>query len=152
MIIPARRTSLALSAGFAGFAGLVLALAPVAAQASPGPHTVADHITLDPSARVTEDGAVTVGGTYLCSPDHRGSVLLGANLRQGTWHVSVGGTLATCDGREHTWRTTERIRYEVGPGTLQADATMLELDFSYGLVPRTTVLATDAHDIVVERT
>ncbi|MYV98325.1 DUF6299 family protein [Streptomyces sp. SID3343] len=148
MIITTRRTSLALSVGLAA---LALALSPVAAHAHPGTRGAADHLTLDPTARATADGVVTVGGTYTCSPEHTASVLLGANLRQGPWHASVGGDFAECDGHEHTWHSSARVGPEVVPAIVQADATMLELDFSGGLIPRATILATDAHDVVVER-
>ncbi|WP_406286086.1 DUF6299 family protein [Embleya sp. NBC_00896] len=152
MIITGSRTSIVVSAGFAG---LVLALSPVAAQA----HTLdrgmdragGDRISIDRTVRVGEDGAVTVSGTYRCS-GHSGTVLVGGKVRQQGRDASIGGSVATCDGNEHRWSNTEQTRVAIEPGAARGEATLLELEPTGGVIPLLpNVLATHARDVVVER-
>lgn len=140
----------------AGFAGLVLALAPVAAQAHTLPRgdmrAGGDQVSLDSTVWVTADGAITLSGAYRCSADHVGPVLVGGSVSQAGRRATIGGRVATCDGRTHTWRTTEQPYADFVPGAASGDATLLELRWDDSLIPvLPNILAHDAHDVVIRR-
>ncbi|MGW1997876.1 DUF6299 family protein [Embleya sp. NPDC001921] len=152
MIITAGRTATVLSAGFAG---LVLAFAPVAAQAHTLPIGAAraggDHVTIDSTVWVAADGTITLSGTYRCTPHHVGTVLVGGQVDQEGRHASVGGSVATCDGARHTWRNTGQPYIGIHPGAARGAATLLELAPGEGVIPiLPNVLAHDARDVAVE--
>lgn len=141
-----RRLSLALTACLS---------AACLAGAAPGPAAAAsgDSVTIDPVARVAPDGTVTLTGTYRCSPRHAGqAVLVGANVAQGDVRRGVGGTLARCDGREHTWRHTGRNDgLRTSPDGAEGEATLFTLKRT-GLVPLPVVLAGDTAPLHVRHT
>ncbi|MYS83460.1 DUF6299 family protein [Embleya scabrispora] len=153
MMITVGRTAMALSAGFAG---LVLAFAPVAAQAHTPPRgdvrAGGDQVSLDWTVWVAADGAFTLSGTYRCSAVHAGAVLVGGSVSQAGHHAVIGGSVATCDGRTHTWRNTAPPHIGFVPGAASGDATLLELRHDDNLIPALPhLLAHDAHDVVIRR-
>ncbi|MGC0419116.1 hypothetical protein ABIA38_004637 [Embleya sp. AB8] len=140
----------------AGFAGLVLAGAPGAAQAHPvspdSGRVAGDRVSIDSTVWAAGDGTLTVSGTYRCAPVHTGRVLVGGSVDQAAHHAAMTGTVATCDGNEHAWRTGEKQSIPFLPGTATGDASMLELQARDGLVPVAThVLATDSHDVEIKQ-
>ncbi|MFF7248159.1 DUF6299 family protein [Embleya sp. NPDC008237] len=107
---------------------------------------------MDSTVWVAEDGTLTLSGTYRCSADHVGTVLVGGNVAQAGRHSSIGGTVATCDGRTHTWRNTEQPYITFVPGPASGDATLLELRHDDDLIPvLPNILAHDARDVVIQR-
>ncbi|MFI1585869.1 DUF6299 family protein [Embleya sp. NPDC020630] len=160
MMISSGRTAMALSVGCAG---LALAFVPVAAQAQTPAHAPAqpqarrlpvagDQVSLDPTVWVTADGTVTISGTYSCSADHTGTVLVGGNVNQAGLHFSVGGSDATCDGLTHDWRSSARSPLDFVPGPARGDATLLELLPGEGVVPVVpNILAQNTRDVTITR-
>ncbi|WP_126643890.1 DUF6299 family protein [Embleya hyalina] len=156
MMISSGRTAMALSVGFAG---LALAFVPVAAQAQAPAQPPArqlpvtnDQVSLDPAVWMAADGTLTISGTYRCSADHTGNVLVGGSIDQAGLHISMGGSTATCDGLTHDWRSSERPPLDFVPGPARGDATLLELRRGEGVVPvLPNILAQDARDVTITR-
>ncbi|OPC82686.1 hypothetical protein B4N89_18595 [Embleya scabrispora] len=156
MMISSGRTAVALSLGFAG---LALAFVPVAAQAQAQAQPQArrlpvagDQVSLDPTVWVTADGTVTISGTYRCSADHAGTVLVGGSVSQAGLHIAMGANAATCDGLTHDWRSSERPPLDFVPGPARGDATLLELRSGEGVVPvLPNVLAQETRDVTITR-
>ncbi|MEU0939327.1 DUF6299 family protein [Embleya sp. NPDC005971] len=149
MMITVGRAAAALSAGIAG---LLLALAPVAARAAESVHVGGDRVLLDSTVWVAADGTITLSGTYQCSAGHAGVVLVGGSVGQAGHHTAVGGSIATCDGRAHAWRNSEKSAIGFVPGAAHGDATLLELEDGEGVVPvLPAILAVDDHDVVIQR-
>ncbi|WP_267244752.1 DUF6299 family protein [Streptomyces sp. PR69] len=148
-----------------------MGVAPGGAGAYSAAHSAtrsgSDAVTLDPEGQLAADGTVTLSGSYRCSPLHHGrTVLVGATLIQGDVHYGVGGTVAHCDGREHSWRHTGQLPGELAAGEsadpaggeagrtvagrVDGEATLLKLD-SGGLVPVPVLLDRDARPLVLLR-
>ncbi len=86
-------------------------------------------MTIDATGRLTNDGTLTLSGTYRCA-DSTGPVFLGSSVQQSQSHFQygVGGTRVTCDGAEHRWTNTDSAeigRYRLGSARVKA--TMMEL-------------------------
>ncbi|WP_107417231.1 DUF6299 family protein [Streptomyces sp. CB00455] len=131
-------------------AGLA-ALAATAVFTAPAGATSFDQgITVRSYGHISEDGAVTVSGTYHCNtPSPRGKVQIAAAVVQGGTRLAFGGGEAECDGREHAWEATGSLRYtpDVHPGPAVAEARLNEIHFS-GLMPRSIdTVAEDRRDI-----
>ncbi|MET7617745.1 DUF6299 family protein [Streptomyces sp. NPDC005408] len=141
-MITARRTSLLFSACIA--AALATALTPGSATAQFGPDTVA----LDPSGQVSADGTVTLTGTYRCS-SRSGPVFVGSKVIQGATKADVGGTIATCDGQDHTWLNTARTSGGFTAAAAQGEATLLQLNSSGGLIPIPVILSADQRELTL---
>jgi hypothetical protein len=122
-------------AAAAGAALLLLAVAP-AATASADPY---ETVTVDPTGRVAEDGAVTLSGTYRCVGG-TGPVFVSSSVAQNSSTVrhGIGGTRAVCDGAEHRWENSGKTSPDVlAPGAAQVEATLMELHPQGGLpLPR----------------
>ncbi|MEU3249873.1 DUF6299 family protein [Streptomyces sp. NPDC006997] len=96
-------------------------------------------VTVDPAARVTADGTVTLTGTYRCTAG-TGPVFVSSSVSQGTDEVRYGinGSHAVCDGTLRRWTSTGKPSNKTfQPGTAQVEATVLELTTDTGLpLPR----------------
>ncbi|MET8452579.1 DUF6299 family protein [Streptomyces sp. NPDC005209] len=117
-------------AAAAAAAALLCAVAAAPATADPN-----ETLTVDPTGRVTADGNVTLSGTYRCT-GAKGPVFVGSSVSQGDGPVKygIGGTLAVCDGADHTWRNTGTVpasAIEAGPA--HVEATLMELRPQGGL-------------------
>ncbi|WP_338703330.1 DUF6299 family protein [Streptomyces sp. Q6] len=125
-------------------AALLLA-APAALAAEP-----LEFVTVDPVGSIAEDGTVTVSGTFRCV-DSSGPVIVSSSVRQGDSAVrrGVGGTVALCDGAEHTWKNTDKLPAgSVVPGAAEVEATVMELR-PRGLLPEPHFHATRQKDITM---
>lgn len=124
------------------------ALSWTTADAAPAAHTV----SLAPTAHIAPDGTVTLSGTYRCAPS-AGTVFVSSKLVQGATQAGIGGTIATCDSRVHSWTNHGRPATPAAQGPAQAEATLLALDTSRGLIPVPNILATDHRtlDLVADR-
>ncbi|MGW0707319.1 DUF6299 family protein [Streptomyces sp. NPDC002643] len=114
-----------LIAAAAGAALLLLAAAPSAGAATEPFETV----TVDAIGYVASDGTVRLSGTYRCLGGS-GPVFVSSSLQQGDDPVrkGVGGTVARCDGAEHSWTNTGKAdpgRFRAGPA--RVEATVMEL-------------------------
>jgi hypothetical protein len=128
------RTTLAAATGAAAL--LLLAAAP-SAPAAEGP---AETVTVDPTGRIASDGTITLSGTYRCS-DSTGPVFVSSSVGQKkTPNVrhGIGGTLAVCDGKEHTWENSGKPTPDsIKSGAADVEATIVELHPVGGLpLPR----------------
>lgn len=143
-MITAQRTSFLVAACVA--AALATGLSPTSAAAQSG----LDSVTINSTGQVTEDGTITLSGTYRCSTNRPGPVFIGSKVTQGDARADVGGTLATCDGRNHTWRNSGQTDAEFVAAAARGEATLLQLDFSGGLIPFPRVLGTDQRDLKLQ--
>lgn len=140
MMITTRRVSLAAAA-------LAAALVTVLTPGSAGAQFAPDAVTIDRTGLIAPDGTLTLSGTYRCS-SRLGPAYIGSEVSRGNAQSSVGGTAATCDGKEHTWRNTSRGaagRFVAGPAV--GEAVLFVLDLSNGLVPIPVVLGSDEHEL-----
>lgn len=142
-MITARRASLVSSALIA--AALVTVLTPTSAGAQFAP----DAVTIDQTGQIASDGTLTLTGTYRCSSLRPGPVFVGSKVSQGGAQAGVGGTRATCDGREHAWRNTGRAMEDFEPGAAAGEATLLVLDTSRGFIPVPVVLDRDQRELIL---
>lgn len=136
-MISARRALLVSSAFTA--AALMTVLTPGSAGARFAP----DVVTIDPIGKVAPDGTLTLTGTYQCSVSRSEPVFVGSKVVQNGAQANVGGTVATCDGREHIWSNTGAAAGAFRTGLAVGEATLLALESSGGLVPSLVVVATD---------
>ncbi|MGP3686667.1 DUF6299 family protein [Streptomyces sp. IBSNAI002] len=116
------------------------ALAATAVFTAPAEATSFDQgISVQPYGHISEDGTVTLSGTYHCtSPSPVGAKLqIAASVIQHGTRLAFGGGEATCDGQEHAWQATGSLRYTPGikAGPARAEARLNEIHFS-GLMPR----------------
>ncbi|PYC76388.1 hypothetical protein C7C46_22360 [Streptomyces tateyamensis] len=136
-----RPTAVAVLAGTLLLVPLATAAPAGAAERSAGGSAV----TVAPTGTLAADGTVTLSGSYRCTAS--GTVLVSSKLRAGSEEHGIGGTAATCDGREHSWTnqdTPRRSALQTGPA--EVEATLLKLDTSSGL-PLPVLLAADREPI-----
>ncbi|QNP69637.1 hypothetical protein IAG44_09400 [Streptomyces roseirectus] len=117
--------------GTAAGAALLLLSTPTAqATADPYEPMPTHSVTVDPMARITTDGTVTLSGTYRCLAT-TGPAFISSSVDQdpeGKLRHGIGGTTAICDGAEHTWHNTGRPSPStLTPGKARAEATLMEL-------------------------
>ncbi|WP_420035098.1 DUF6299 family protein [Streptomyces sp. cg28] len=111
------------------------ALLLLAAPAAVGAAEPSESVTVDPTGTVADDGTVTLSGTYRCTAG-LAPVLVSSSVRQTPDgpRRGIGGSVADCDGREHTWQNTGRVPAgTVEPGATQVEATVMELRPQGGL-------------------
>ncbi|MEU6674183.1 DUF6299 family protein [Streptomyces sp. NPDC046853] len=120
-------------------ASLLLCAAPAAAASTPAAAGPNESVTVNPTGRIASDGTVTLSGTYRCTSG-TGPVFVSSSMAQDNPRVrhSIGGTRATCDGKPHAWTNTGRPSLSTPrPGTVNVEATVMELDLRSGLpLPR----------------
>ncbi|KUL23848.1 DUF6299 family protein [Streptomyces regalis] len=140
----------------AGAVLLLLVAAPSAPAASAAP-TPKETVTVDDTGRIAADGTVTLSGTYRCA-DTTGPAFVSSTIGQrssGLRH-GIGGTLAVCDGKEHSWKNTGKPYTDSSSGPLEAgkayvEATIVELHPVGGLpLPRFHALQ-DKQDITLTK-
>ncbi|MEU5403939.1 DUF6299 family protein [Streptomyces sp. NPDC005963] len=134
---------------FSACIATALVVGPLSASA--GAHLVSNTVTVDQVGRVASDGAITLTGTYRCSSQRLGPVLIGSQAVQGDTRTHLDGVVATCDGKERTWRATGQGSAILRPGAARSEATLLHLDFSNGLVPFPAVLASDTGSLTLQQ-
>ncbi len=144
-MITARRATLISSACIA--AALATGLTSGTARAQFAPDTV----TVDAAGRIAEDGTITLSGTYRCSAPRTGPVFVSSKVTQGDAQAGIGGTAATCDGREHTWRNAGGTLETFTPGAARIESHLVQLDTSRGFVPVPVFLATRRGDLTLHQ-
>ncbi|WP_328926130.1 DUF6299 family protein [Streptomyces sp. NBC_00190] len=108
-------------------------------------------ISVRPYGHISEDGTVTLFGTYHCNaPSPKGTKLqISAAVVQDGTRLAFGGGEADCDGQEHKWQASGSLRFtpDVHPGPALAEAQLNEIHFS-GLMPRSVdTVAEDRQEI-----
>ncbi|MGW0823150.1 DUF6299 family protein [Streptomyces sp. NPDC002845] len=134
--------------GTAAGAALLLLAVP-SADALAGPY---DQVTVDSTARLAEDGTITLSGTYRCL-SNSGPVFVSSSVSQGDPRVrrGIGGTRAVCDGAEHAWTNSEkREPGTFAPGPAQVEATLMELRPGFGGLPLPHFHASGQQDVTLE--
>ncbi|MGW7451561.1 DUF6299 family protein [Streptomyces sp. NPDC054787] len=128
------------------------ALAATAVFTAPADATVFDQgISVQPYGHITEDGKVTLFGTYHCtSPSPmRATLQIAAAVVQDGTRIGFGGGEADCDGEEHAWEATGSLHFtpRVHAGPARAEVQLNEVHFS-GLLPRSVdTVAQDTQEI-----
>ncbi|MFJ4780767.1 DUF6299 family protein [Streptomyces sp. NPDC088762] len=128
------------------------AVAGAAVFTAPATATSFDQgISVQPYAHISEDGTITLSGTYHCTvPSPMGATLqISAGVYQDGTRIGLGGGQAQCDGAEHEWRASGSLRLtpNVHPGPALAEAQLNEVQFS-GLMPRSIdTVAEDRREI-----
>jgi hypothetical protein len=120
-----RSAALATAAG----AAMLLPAAPAATAAPHDARQVTESVTVDQAGRITEDGTITLSGTYRCTGG-TGPVFVSSMVSQSRSSVQygVGGTRAVCDGQEHRWVNTGTFDTDdLKPGAAHVEATLMEL-------------------------
>ena len=127
----------------AGAALLLLVAAPSAPADSAAVAGPKEMVTVDDTGRVAADGTVTLSGTYRCV-DNTGPTFVSSTIgqRSSDLRFGIGGTLAVCDGKVHSWKNTGTPQTGQSLAPLQAgkayvEATIVELHPVGGLpLPR----------------
>lgn len=128
------------------------ALAAAAVFTTPADATSFDQgISVQSYGHISEDGKVTLFGTYHCTaPSPMGAKLqIAAAVIQDGTRLAFGGGEAQCDGEEHAWQATGSLAFTpaVHPGPALAEAQLNEIHFS-GLMPRSIeTVAEDRREI-----
>ncbi|MEU9102692.1 DUF6299 family protein [Streptomyces sp. NPDC048361] len=132
------------AAGAVAAAGALLGVASAPAGAA-----LTDTVSAGPTGTVAKDGTVTLSGTYRCSPPSRpGPVFVSSGVLTGSVLHGIGGTVATCDGDEHTWVNRDKVSSpeRVPAGETVVQTTLMRLDTGTGL-PLPVILATERHTV-----
>ncbi|GHG77574.1 DUF6299 family protein [Streptomyces griseocarneus] len=100
-----------------------------APEAAAAPVRPPNFLAIDRTGHIAPDGTITLTGTYRCAPLAKpaGTVYIGSNIRQSGITSGIGGSIATCDGKEHRWRNDAlpyRVTYRAG--TARADGMLLQ--------------------------
>ncbi|WP_406337618.1 DUF6299 family protein [Streptomyces sp. NBC_01620] len=129
----------------------VVAIGGALLTSATGPVGAADvqAVSAAPTGTVSRDGTVTLSGTYRCSSlSGPGPVFVSSTVGAGEMRRGIGGTVATCDGVEHTWVNQDKPVHGslMAPGPAEVEATLVHLDTRSGL-PMPSIIATDRHEI-----
>ncbi|MBT2675443.1 DUF6299 family protein [Streptomyces sp. SD31] len=141
----------------AGAVLLLLVAAPSAPADSAAPADPKETVTIDDTGRIAADGTVTLSGTYRCV-DASGPAFVSSTIgqRSSDLRYGIGGTLAVCDGKLHSWKNTGKPQTGTSSGPLKAgkayvEATIVELHPVGGLpLPRFHALQ-DKQDIMLTK-
>ncbi|GHD89049.1 DUF6299 family protein [Streptomyces naganishii] len=137
-----------------GTLGVAAATLLLAAPAVPAAAATAagETVTVDPTARMAEDGTVTLTGTYRCS-GATGAVFVGSTLGQNasSTRYGIGGSRALCDGKEHRWVNSGKPSSTLEPGAAHVEATVMELAPQDGLPLMPRLHATVQQDITLAK-
>jgi hypothetical protein len=127
---------------------LVAPAAPATAVTAPG-----DTVTVDPTARMAEDGTVTITGAYRCS-GATGAVFIGSSVSRtaaSSTRYGIGGSRALCDGLVHRWTNSGKPASALEPGAAQVEATVMELAPQGGLLLMPRLHASQEQDVTLAR-
>ncbi|CAM5358289.1 DUF6299 family protein [Streptomyces pilosus] len=139
--------------GAAAGAALLLLGTGAAAPSAAAPADPAEVVTVDAKGRITDDGTITLSGTYRCLAGG-GAAFVGSSVSRAatdTLSYGIGGTHAVCDGKTHRWENTGRVsgdRVKAGPA--HVEATIMELRPS-GIVLLPVPHAVGKQDITLVR-
>ncbi|WP_327283835.1 MULTISPECIES: DUF6299 family protein [unclassified Streptomyces] len=111
-----------------------------------------DEISVQEFGHISEDGRVTLFGTYSCTPSSPRGVHIQVTLAQDGTQLGFGGEEAVCDGAEHAWSTSTSLRMtpDVHPGPATAQARLQSSSLHSGMTLRVSYLAQAERNIVLE--
>ncbi|MEU6387916.1 DUF6299 family protein [Streptomyces sp. NPDC046939] len=128
----------------------LLLAAPAATAAEPS-----EYVKVDPVGQITEDGTVTLSGTYRCVKS-TSVTFVSSSVKQGSGNTryGIGGSTAMCDGAEHTWKNSGKAHTlsdadKVKPGVAHVEATLMEMRM-HGLIPLPHFHAVQQQDVTLK--
>ncbi|MER7462911.1 DUF6299 family protein [Streptomyces sp. NPDC097981] len=131
------------------------ALAAAAVFATPaGARAHGNEISVQKFGHISDDGHVTLSGTYACAPSSPRGVQIQVTLAQDGTRLGFGGEEAVCDGAEHDWSLTGSLRQAPGvhPGPAGVEARLQSASLHSGMTLRVSYLAQAERDVVLEQT
>ncbi|MET9436595.1 DUF6299 family protein [Streptomyces sp. NPDC006551] len=111
----------------------------------------ADDLSVDAYGTVADDGTVALSGTYRCSDDSAGPVMVGTTLVQSDLSSGIGGTRAVCDGQVRAWSHSGTVKdpaYQAGAARVKAALMQLTPTGPLGL-PMPNSLAAEESDVTL---
>lgn len=109
-------------------------------------------ISVQEVGHISQDGHVTLYGTYACAPSSPRGVQIQLTLAQDSARLGFGGEEAVCDGREHDWSASASLELvDVHPGAAGAEARLQAASLNSGFGVRVSYLAQAERDIVLEQ-
>lgn len=111
-----------------------------------------DTISVQEFGHISDDGHVTLFGTYACAPSSPRGVQIEVALVQDGTRLAFGGDEAVCDGAEHDWSATSSLRLTPGvhPGPAGAEARLQAANLHSGMTLRVSYLAQAERNVVLE--
>jgi Family of unknown function (DUF6299) len=108
-------------------------------------------LTVHRAGTVDEDGTVTFTGTYRCAPDASdGPVFVSSSIIRGNLQSGINGTMATCDGRTHTWTNRGQAwGISARPGQVRMRSTLMALTTKDGWLPLPEILASNGRQVTL---
>ncbi|MFJ3926064.1 DUF6299 family protein [Streptomyces sp. NPDC090022] len=100
------------------------ALAAATVFSSPaGAGAFGNEIAVLPYGHISDEGTVTLYGTYRCDPVSPHGVQIQATLAQDGTRLGFGGEEAVCDGNQRKWSATGSLKWAQGiqPGPAGAE-------------------------------
>ncbi|WP_159045833.1 DUF6299 family protein [Streptomyces sp. WM6372] len=110
-----------------------------------------NEISVQEVGHISEDGHVTLFGTYRCEPSSPRGVQIQITLAQDSTRLGFGGEEADCDGQEHEWSASASLELvKVHPGAAGAEARLQAASLHSGFAVRVSYLAQTERDIWLE--
>ncbi|MCB5182249.1 DUF6299 family protein [Streptomyces antimicrobicus] len=134
-------------------AATLSALATAAVFATPaGAGAFGNEISVSPYGTISDAGAVTLHGTYRCTPGSPHGVQIQAAVLQDSTRVGFGGEEAVCDGEQHKWSATGSLEWtRVHEGPAGAEVRLQSAALGSGFTVRVTYLAESHRDVVLKK-
>ncbi|MFF1495598.1 DUF6299 family protein [Streptomyces sp. NPDC058304] len=121
-----------------------------------GARAKGDEISVQKFGHISDDGHVTLFGTYTCRPSSPRGVQIQVTLTQdtdaqGTTRLGFGGEEAVCDGQEHDWSASAPLDLvHLQPGAASAEAKLQSASLHSGFALRVSYLAKTEREIRLE--
>ncbi|MFE6845914.1 DUF6299 family protein [Streptomyces sp. NPDC057686] len=116
-----------------------------------GARAQGDEISVQEFGHISDDGHVTLFGTYTCRPSSPRGVQIQVTLVQDGTRLGFGGEEAVCDGQEHDWSASSSLDLvHLHPGAAGAEATLQSASLHSGFTLRVSHLAKTEREIRLE--
>ncbi|MFI6148949.1 DUF6299 family protein [Streptomyces sp. NPDC051109] len=110
-----------------------------------------NEISVQEVGHISEDGRVTLFGTYRCEPSSPRGVQIQVTLAQDSTRLGFGGEEAACDGQQHDWSASTSLKLvTVHPGAAAAEAKLQSASLHSGFSVRVSYLAQAERDVWLE--
>ncbi|MFD7839942.1 DUF6299 family protein [Streptomyces sp. NPDC059761] len=128
------------------------ALAAATAFTAPADaHSHDNQISVQEVGHISEDGHVTLFGTYRCEPSSPRGVQIQVTLTQDSTRLGFGGEEAVCDGVEHDWSASASLELvNLHPGAAGAEAKLQAASLHSGFKLSVAYLAQTERDVYLE--
>ncbi|MEU9179698.1 DUF6299 family protein [Streptomyces sp. NPDC048550] len=117
-----------------------------------GARSHGDEISVQKFGHISDDGHVTLFGTYKCRPSSPRGVQIQVTLVQDGTRLGFGGGEAVCDGAKHDWSagTSLRLTPDVHPGAAGVEARLQSASLHSQMTLRVSYLAQTERDVQLE--